>query len=61
MSLIRASTQILDDESVFLTDEQKLILERAIQSIPNPGEQTVVRIKREVGGNLVFEYEEDPV
>jgi len=61
MSQVRMSTQVNDDENRLLSDANKLVLQRAIQSIPNPGEQTVVRIKKLVGGDFIFEWEEDVV
>jgi len=61
MSQVRMSTQVNDDESRLLTDANKLVLQRAVQSIPDPGQYTVVRIKREADGQFALEWDDSPI
>ena len=58
---IRASTQINDDESRFLTDEQKERVSAAVLSDPEAGQFTVKEMFLNSEGNLVVVFEDVPV
>lgn len=58
MQKIRASTQLLDDESRLLTDEQKSSIAVAIVSDPEAGNFTVSEIYRNASGQIIVVYDD---
>ena len=58
MQQIRASTQLNDDESRLLTDEQKATILAAITSDPAAGNFTIVEMYRNDGGQIVVVYDD---
>ena len=58
MQQIRASTQLNDDESRLLTDEQKAIIASAILSDPESGNYTIKEMYRNDSGQIVVVYDD---
>ena len=58
MQTIRASSQINDDESRFLTDAQKAIITAAILSDPGSGNYTITEMYLNDEGKLVVVYDD---
>ena len=58
MQTIRASTQLNDNESRLLTDEQKAIIASAILSDPESGNFTISEMYLNDEGKLVVVYDD---
>ena len=58
MQQIRASSQLNDDESRLLTDDQKASIAAAIVSDPAAGNFTISEIYRNSSGQIVVVYDD---